>query len=89
MAGPFGEPKEVRLALGNYKIKARYNGHGLVTIPVKIVADRETTVHLESRACPRSTGRGDGYLMDKWLDAWDFLTRQRRMESPVIHSRGF
>ena len=50
MAGPLGEPKEVQLAPGNYKIKARYNGHGLVTVPVKIVADRATTVHLESRA---------------------------------------
>jgi hypothetical protein len=44
---PLGDPKEVQLAPGNYKIKARANGNGLVTVPLKIVAYRMTTVHLE------------------------------------------
>lgn len=40
-------PKEVRLSPGNYRVAARANGFGLVTVPVLIAANRTTAVHLE------------------------------------------
>jgi hypothetical protein len=43
----FGSPAEVSLAPGKYRVVARANGFGTVTVPVVISRDRVTTVHLE------------------------------------------
>ena len=48
-------PAEVALHPGVYRILAHANGYGLVTVPVVIVANEVTTVHLE----------GDAYWPDK------------------------
>ena len=40
-------PKRVQLPVGNYRVVARANGYGEVTVPVVIRADQVTTVHLE------------------------------------------
>jgi hypothetical protein len=40
-------PKRVQLPAGTYRVVARANGYGEVTVPVVIRADRVTTVHLE------------------------------------------
>ena len=40
-------PKRVRLPVGTYRVVARANGYGEVTVPVVIRADQVTTVHLE------------------------------------------
>jgi hypothetical protein len=42
-----GEPKRVQLPVGTYRVVARANGYGQVTVPVVIRADQVTTVHLE------------------------------------------
>jgi hypothetical protein len=43
-------PREVALPPGTYRVIARANGRGFVTVPVVIVPDRVTTVHLEGAA---------------------------------------
>lgn len=40
-------PKRVQLPVGTYRVVARANGYGKVTVPVVIRADQATTVHLE------------------------------------------
>ena len=40
-------PKQVKLPVGAYRVVARANGYGEVTVPVVIRADQVTTVHLE------------------------------------------
>jgi hypothetical protein len=40
-------PQQVQLPVGTYRVVARANGYGEVTIPVVIRADQVTTVHLE------------------------------------------
>ena len=40
-------PKRVQLPVGTYRVVARANGYGEVTVPVLIRADQVTTVHLE------------------------------------------
>ena len=42
-----GAPKCVQLPAGTYRVVARANGYGEVTVPVVIRADQITTVHLE------------------------------------------
>ena len=41
------DPTLVELVPGTYRVVARANGHGLVTVPVVVAANRVTTVHLE------------------------------------------
>jgi hypothetical protein len=41
------DPKPVELQSGRYRVVARTNGYGWVTLPVLIVAHSVTTVHLE------------------------------------------
>jgi hypothetical protein len=43
----FGSPAAVTLAPGKYRVVARANGYGTVTVPVVVTANRVTTVHLE------------------------------------------
>ena len=43
-------PTEVELPAGEYRVLARANGYGLVTVPVSICAHQTTTVHLEGCA---------------------------------------
>src|SRR5262249_38634763 len=38
---------EGRLPAGQYKVQARANGYGLVTVPVVVATGRRTSVHLE------------------------------------------
>ena len=45
--GLLGEPKPVELSPGRYRVVARANGYGTVTVPVVIVAHQTTRVHLE------------------------------------------
>jgi hypothetical protein len=40
-------PTEVRMAPGNYRVVARSDGFGLVTVPVLVAPSRSTAVHLE------------------------------------------
>jgi len=40
-------PKEVPLPAGAYRVVARANGYGTVTVPVVIRPDQRTVVHLE------------------------------------------
>jgi hypothetical protein len=40
-------PKRLQLSVGAYRVVARANGYGMVTVPVVIQADAITTVHLE------------------------------------------
>ena len=42
-----GGPIEVGLPVGCYRVVARANGYGLVTVPVVIEGGKETTLHLE------------------------------------------
>jgi hypothetical protein len=50
-AAPMGEdPTEVKLPAGTYRVVARANGYGVVTVPVVIADDQVTTVHLEGGA---------------------------------------
>jgi len=42
-----GDPPGIELAPGHYRIRARANGFGLVTVPVLVRAGQTTTVHLE------------------------------------------
>jgi hypothetical protein len=42
-----GDPAKVILPPGKYRVTARANGFGQVTIPVLIAADRTTAIHLE------------------------------------------
>jgi hypothetical protein len=43
-------PVLVELPVGTYRVVARANGYGLVTVPVPILTKRTTTVHLEGGA---------------------------------------
>jgi hypothetical protein len=43
-------PVLVELPAGNYRVVARANGYGSVTVPVVIMTKRTTTVHLEGGA---------------------------------------
>ena len=43
-------PVSVALPAGRYRVSARANGYGSVTVPVVILAQRTTTVHLEGGA---------------------------------------
>lgn len=43
----FEGPVSVELAPGSYRVVARANGYGPVTVPVVIAANQVTTVHLE------------------------------------------
>jgi hypothetical protein len=43
----FGSPAAVTLAPGKYRVVARANGYGTVTVPVVVAANHVTTVHLE------------------------------------------
>jgi hypothetical protein len=61
LPGSLEGPREVVLPAGAYRVLARANGYGLVTVPVVIEANRVTTVHLEgggswSRATPQTDG---------------------------------
>jgi hypothetical protein len=50
-AGSWGvDPASVALAPGRYRIEARANGYGIVSLPVVIAASQVTTVHLEGSA---------------------------------------
>jgi hypothetical protein len=42
-----GEPRRIELPAGKYRVVARANGYGTVTVPVVVCAGQETTVHLE------------------------------------------
>jgi hypothetical protein len=44
---PFQDPASVTLAPGTYRVVARENGFGNVTVPVLIVAQQSTVLHLE------------------------------------------
>jgi hypothetical protein len=49
--GAWGDsPARVGLMPGRYRIEALANGYGLVSVPVEIVADQVTVVHLEGSA---------------------------------------
>ncbi len=50
-------PRRVPLAPGGYKVIARANGYGEVTVPVVIKAGRVTTVHLEGDPAWANPGR--------------------------------
>jgi hypothetical protein len=43
-------PVEVKLAAGKYRVHARANGHGWVTVPVVVEPGKVTTVHLDHLA---------------------------------------
>jgi hypothetical protein len=45
-------PLTVDLAPGNYRVVARANGYGYVTVPVVIKAKQKTVLHLEGGAWP-------------------------------------
>jgi hypothetical protein len=47
VGGVTQDPKRIELQSGRYRIVARANGYGWVTVPVLIAAHRVTTVHLE------------------------------------------
>jgi hypothetical protein len=47
-------PVEVKLPAGRYRVHARANGYGWVTVPVVIEAGRVTTVHLDHLAAKES-----------------------------------
>src|SRR5262249_49353652 len=47
VGGVTQDPKQIELESGRYRIVARANGYGWVTVPVVIDAHRFTTVHLE------------------------------------------
>jgi hypothetical protein len=50
-SGAWGEdPAPVSLAPGSYRIEARANGYGIVSLPVVIATSQVTTVHLEGSA---------------------------------------
>jgi hypothetical protein len=40
-------PTKVELAAGTYRVMARANGYGTVTVPVVVAAHQTTTLHLE------------------------------------------
>ena len=42
------DPVPVKLLAGEYRVTARANGYGYVTVPVVIAANRNTIVHLET-----------------------------------------
>ena len=42
------DPAPVKLPAGEYRVTARANGYGYVTVPVVIAANRNTVVHLET-----------------------------------------
>jgi len=46
-SGLLESPKRLQLPVGAYRVVARANGFGMVTVPVVIRADAITTVHLE------------------------------------------
>jgi len=48
-------PATVRLASGDYHVRAQYDRGGFVTIPVVIEAGKITTLDLDSAAMPRGT----------------------------------
>ena len=51
LSGPFGQdPLRVELPPGRYQLVARSNGSGLVTVPVEIVAQEVTALHLDGMA---------------------------------------
>ena len=43
----FEGPRQVPLQEGKYRVVARANGYGIVTVPVIVVANQLTVVHLE------------------------------------------
>ncbi len=43
----FGSPQKVELPTGDYRVIARANGYGPVTVPVRIEPNQTTVVHLE------------------------------------------
>jgi hypothetical protein len=62
-------PVEVGLAPGEYKVVARCNGCGVVTVPVVVEPNRTTTVHLEGGASlPR--GADTVQLPDGQIIGW-------------------
>lgn len=48
------QPAAVSLPAGRYRVVARANGFGTVTVPVIIEAGRSTIVHLEGDSWPRT-----------------------------------
>ena len=40
-------PRKVDLSVGTYRVEARANGYGQVTVPVEVCVGQTTTVHLE------------------------------------------
>jgi len=51
-----GGPRRVELPVGGYRVRARANGYGTVTVPVVIRPSQETAVHLEGSVWwPRSS----------------------------------
>jgi hypothetical protein len=47
-----GSPARVELPAGRYRVVARANGYGTVTVPVLIESGRVTTIHLEGGSWP-------------------------------------
>ncbi len=45
--GLFGNPEEVELGVGSYRVQAQANGYGVVEVPVTIKLGQVTTLHLE------------------------------------------
>jgi hypothetical protein len=71
-AGALDGPAIVSLPAGSYRVVARANGYGTVTVPVVISTDQTTTVHLDggsawpsaSKLAPRDAVRlPDGQLV--------------------------
>jgi hypothetical protein len=46
----FEGPKKIELPVGNYRVLARANGYGCVTVPVVVRSGQTTSVHLEGSA---------------------------------------
>src|SRR5215831_15091620 len=56
-------PVKVQLAPGNYRVHARANRYGWVTVPILIEANRVTTVHLDSGSDFRGLAASNSVLL--------------------------
>jgi hypothetical protein len=63
-AGLFGEdPARMSLAPGRYRVEARSNRYGMVSVPVVIAVDQVTEVHLDDdSSLPAKTAGGSGMV---------------------------
>ncbi len=77
------EPAHVKLPPGNYQVVAESNGYGTVRVPVVIVAQRSTRVHLEGQewgeTTPALTAADAVRLPDGRLVGW----RSQRPDAAV------